>query len=77
MFRHNFLEIMGLTAQILHLVSVRRTCRIARKAPLSGFHEVLGPFVVNALRDTLTAAQLCNAVFTTQTIQNDPDLLFG
>ena len=40
------------------------------------FHEVHGPFVVNALRYAFTTAQLTNADFATQAIQHDYDLLF-
>jgi hypothetical protein len=77
LFRYYFLQVTGFAAQVLHLVSVRRTCCIARKASFSGFHEVLRPFVVDALGNALTAAQLSNAILAPQAIQDDPDLLFG
>ena len=76
LFRHDFLEITGFAAQLFHLVSVRRACRVTRQPLLAGFHEVLGPFVIDALRDAFTATQLSDAVFATQAIQHDPDLLF-
>jgi hypothetical protein len=54
---HDFLQVTGFATKVLHLVSVCGTCCVAANAPLSCFHEVLRAFVVNALRDTRTAAQ--------------------
>ena len=39
---------------------------IASQPLLACFHEVLRPFVVDALRDTFTTTQLSNAVFATK-----------
>ncbi len=49
---------------------------VARQTPLPSFHEVLRPFVIDALGDALTTAQLSNAVLAAQPVQDDPDLLF-
>ena len=40
------------------------------------FKEFFRPFVVEALRDPFTAAQLRDGVLTAQSFQYDPDLLF-
>jgi DnaK suppressor protein len=61
----------------LHLVSVRSPSSVAGQTLLPRFCEVLRPSVVDALRDTLTTAQLCDVVFATQAVQDNPDLLFG
>ncbi|CUH89777.1 hypothetical protein PH5382_03730 [Phaeobacter sp. CECT 5382] len=76
LFRHHFLEILCLATQCFDLISVRSTCCVASKTALTGFHEVLGPFVVDALRYAFTTAQLSNAILAAQAIKDDPDLLF-
>ena len=73
---HALLQITGLSAKILHLVSGRRTGRIASKPALVGLHELLGPGVVQALGNAFLAAQFGNGVITAQAVQNDPDLVF-
>jgi hypothetical protein len=45
------------------------------QALLAGLHEVLGPFVVQTLGDTFSAAQFGNAVFASQPIQYDTYIL--
>ena len=50
---------------------------IASQAALAGLRELLGQGVIEALRDALLAAQLGDAVLTTQAIQHDPDLVFS
>ena len=70
------LQFTRFKAQVLHLVGVCGTGCVASKPPLSCFHEVLRPFVVNALRDALTAAQFSDAILAPQPVQHDPDLLF-
>src|SRR5690606_23713745 len=72
-----FLERTSLSAQILDLITGRSTSSIARQSALAGFHELLGPGVIQALRDAFLAAQFGNAVFAAQTIENDPDLVFS
>ena len=62
---------------MVNACAIYKKCRIARQTPFSGFHEVLRPFVVDALRDPLTTTQLSNAILAPQAIQDDPDLLFG
>ena len=46
---NHLLEILCLATQFLHLVSVRRTSRVTSKPLLTGFYEILGPFVIDAL----------------------------
>ena len=41
-----------------------------------GFEELLRPAVIQALRDTLLAAKLCNAVLTPKPGQDNPYPLF-
>jgi hypothetical protein len=77
LFCHNLLQIARFTAQILHLVGVCSACSIASQPLLACFHEVLRPFVIDALRDAFAAAQLSYAVLPAQAVQDDPDLLFG
>ena len=74
---HDLLQIACLSAQILDLARRRRTCRVARQALLPSLEELLGPAVIQALGNALTAAQLGNAVLALEAIQHDPDLLFG
>jgi len=49
---------------------------IASQALAPGFHELLRPTVVLALRNAFLAAQLSYAVFTTKASQNNPCLVF-
>ena len=76
LFRDNFLQIFCLAAQCLDFVGIGCGGRIARKTALACLHEVLGPFVVDALRYPFAATELSNAVFPTQPNQHDPDLFF-
>jgi len=39
-------------------------------------HLRFRPFVIHALRNTFTAAQLSDAILTAQALQHDPDFLF-
>jgi hypothetical protein len=74
---NHFLQILCLAARFLDLVRVCGTRRVAGKPLLSGFHEILRPLVVlDALRYPLTTAELNDAVFPSQAIQHDPDLIF-
>jgi hypothetical protein len=65
------------TAQVLHFTTGRCTGSITRQTPLTSFHELLGPYVIQALRDAFLAAQLRYAVITAQALKHDPDLVFG
>jgi len=75
--RHAFLQIAGLTAQILDLVTGGSAGGVARQAALACLHKLLRPGVIQALRDAFLAAQLGNAVVAAQTFQHDPDLVLG
>src|SRR5690606_41241160 len=70
------LQRAGLPTQILNLVRGGSTSRITRQSALAGLHELLGPCVIEALRDPFLAAQLGDAVFAAQTVQHDSDLVF-
>src|SRR5690606_13575070 len=74
---HTFLQITGLTAQVLHLVRGRSTRSVTSQTALAGLHELLGPGVIQALCDPFTAAQLGNGVIAAQAIEHDPDLVFS
>ena len=63
--------------QILDLVGGGSARHITSQAALAGLHELLGPDAIEALRDALLAAELGDAVFVTQAIENDPDLVFS
>jgi hypothetical protein len=55
--------------------AARLTHNIASQALLAGFHEVLGPFVIQTLSNAFSAAQFGNAVFTSQAVQDNAYLL--
>ena len=71
-----FLQGTSLRAQILDLVTGGGTHRVTGQPALAGLRELLGPSVIQALRNAYLAAQLSNAVFATQAVQHDPDLVF-
>ena len=50
---------------------------MASQPLLTGFHEVVGPFIADALRYAFTRAKLSVSVFPAQAVQNKPDLLFA
>jgi hypothetical protein len=77
LFRYDLFQIAGFTAQVFNLVSRGSTGCITGQPPLTSFHEVLGPFVIDASGDALTTAQLSDAVLASKAVQDDPDLLFG
>ena len=60
---------------MLDLIAVGSACGVTRKPLLAGLQELLRPTVIQALGDALLATQLSNAVFTTQSRQDNPDLL--
>lgn len=76
LLRDDLFEIFSFPTQFLHLVRIWRTRRVPGQPLLTGFHEVLGPLVIDALGYPLMATQISNAVLATLAIQNDPDLLF-
>ncbi len=49
---------------------------VAEQPILPDLNEVLKPFIIETLRNPLTATQLSNTVLATKAIQYDPDLLF-
>jgi hypothetical protein len=69
LFRNNLLQITRHAAQVFDFISIGSTCRVPRQTPFSSLHEVLGPFVIDALRDAFTAAQLSDAVFAPQAVR--------
>lgn len=71
------LERADFAAQILDLITAGSARRITSQAALAGFHELLGPGVIQALRNAFLAAQLGDAVFVTQAVQHDPGLVFS
>ena len=48
----------------------------AAQSALAGFHELLGPGVIEALCDPFLAAKFGDAVFAAQAVQNDQDFIF-
>lgn len=77
LFRDLLFEILRCPAQFLDLISVCSPRCVTRQPLLTGFNEVFGSLVVEALRYAFTAAQLSNTVLAAQAIQHDLDLLFG
>jgi len=72
----NLLECRSFRTQLLDLRRGRLAGSIPCKALLACFEEFLRPGVIQALADTLTAAESSNALFAAQACQYDPDLLF-
>ena len=73
----DLLELAGLAAESLDLVTRGSTGGVAGKPPLAGLQELLGPAVVKAFCNTFVAAQLGNRLLAAQAIEHDADLLFG
>ena len=71
----HFLELTRFRSQRLHLDRGRLSGNIARQALLAGFEKNRGPAVTEMLIDPFLAAQLSDAVLTTQASQDDPDFL--
>lgn len=63
--------------ETLHLVRGRSTRSVTSQTALAGFHELLGPGVIQALRNPFAAAQLGNGVIAAQAVEHDPDLVLG
>src|SRR3546814_20374112 len=61
----------------MHLAGGRRPGGVARQAALARFHELLRTDIIQALRNAFLAAQLGDTVVAAQTVQHDPDLVFG
>tara|TARA_R110000751_G_C13655309_1_gene468526 strand:- start:3 stop:254 length:252 start_codon:yes stop_codon:yes gene_type:complete len=75
LLRNHLFQITGLTAKVFDFVSRGRTRCVPSQPSLASLHEVLRPFVVDALGNAFTTAQLGNTVFAAQAVQDDPDLL--
>ena len=61
---HDLLQRLGFLAQHLHLVGGCGAGRIAGQTALAGFQELLGPTVIQALRDPLPATPSSDAVLS-------------
>jgi len=72
---HQLLQCESLSAQVLHLASIRLAGCITGQPLLAGVEEFLRPAVIQALGDAFLAAKLGNAVLATKARQNNPDLL--
>lgn len=73
---HHFLEGQRLGTQVLNLRAGCLARRITCQALLSRLEKLLGPAIIQALGDTLSAAQLCDTVFAAKAGQDNADLLF-
>ena len=76
LFGQGFFQRAGLGTEPLHLMAGRLARRVAGKALLAGLQKLLRPAVIQALGDTLAAAQLSYALLTAQAFEHDADLLF-
>jgi hypothetical protein len=74
---NNFFQLTRFTAKGGHLTRGSRTSRITGKPPLASFQKLLRPFIIDALGNAFTAAQLGDALLTTQSIQHNADLFFS
>lgn len=63
--------------QLFHLGRRDLTRRVTGQPLLPGLKEFLRPAVIEARRDPLVSAELGDAVFASQALQNDADLLFS
>ena len=72
---HKFLQGQSLSAQALHLASIRLACCITRQPLLASLEEFLRPDLIQDLGDVFLAAKLSNAVLAKKARQNNPDLL--
>ena len=72
----SLLQITRLGTKRFHLIGGGLACRIAGQALLACFQELLRPTVIQALRDTLAAAQRGNTLLATQTFKYDTYFLF-
>ena len=75
MLGDDFLQVLSFAPQMFDLIGIGSSGCITREPLLTGLQELLRPTVIEPLGDALLAAQLSNAVFTTQSGQDDPDLL--
>src|SRR5690606_29238111 len=66
-----------LFAQHLYFVTGGGTCCVAGKPLLAGFQEFLRPVVIKALGNPLAPTQRGDRFLSTQSLQNDADLLFS
>ena len=70
------LQAVVLVLKTLYLGGARLTLRVAQKPLLPGLQKLLGPAVVQIRSEPLAAAQSRNALFPTQSFEDDPDFLF-
>ena len=75
LFGNHFFEIPGFTTQVRHFTCVGLPDNIAGQTLFASLHEVLGPLVIQTLRNAFSSAQLGNAVLATQSIQNNANFL--
>ena len=71
------LQITRLGAKCLHLIAGGLACRIAGKAFLTGFQELLRPTVIKALCDALATAQYRDALLAAQPFKDCEDPFSG
>jgi hypothetical protein len=64
-------------AKVFDFPSAGGAFRIASQPAFAGLEELLRPAVIQALGNALAPAQLSDAAFPSQAIQNDPDLLLS
>lgn len=72
----HFLEGQRLGTQVLHLRAGCLACSITGQALLSRLEKLLRPTEIQALGNSPSAAQFCNAVFAAKAGQDNADLLF-
>src|SRR5208283_2629391 len=75
--RHKQLQPLILLPQILYVVAGGFPLGIAAQPPLSRFHEILQPLVVNRRMDPLTSAQIGYRHLSANPFHHDADLLLG
>jgi hypothetical protein len=74
---HDLLQRAGFLAERLDLVAGGRAGCVTRQAALTGFQELLGPGVIQALGDGFAATKGGDAFLAAEPSQDDADLVLG
>ena len=76
-FGHRLLQLLVLLPQLGDFTRRRFPLRIPGQSFPSGLEKLLTPAVVQIRRNPFASAQGCDALFSSQPFQHDPDLLLG
>ena len=74
---NEFLHVAHFMAKVFDLPRAGGAFGIASQPAFASLEELLRPTVIQALGNPLTPAQLCDAMFTAKSVQDDPDFLLS